>query len=42
MAERLILTKYIDHSESHTLTHYKSVGGYESLKKQCQCLLRKS
>jgi NADH-quinone oxidoreductase subunit F len=33
MAERLILTKYIDHPESHTLTHYKSVGGYESLKK---------
>jgi len=33
VAERLILTKYIDHPESHTLKHYRSVGGYEALKK---------
>jgi NADH-quinone oxidoreductase subunit F len=33
MGERLLLTKHIDHPESHSLKHYKSVGGYESLKK---------
>lgn len=33
MGERLILTKHIDHPESSSLKHYKSVGGYTSLKK---------
>lgn len=33
MGERLILTKHIDHPESHTLVHYQSVGGYSALKK---------
>lgn len=33
MAEKLLLTKHIDHPESHTLNHYQSVGGYKSAKK---------
>ncbi|MCE9501827.1 MAG: NADH-quinone oxidoreductase subunit NuoF [Leptospira sp.] len=33
MGELKILTKYADHPESKTLSHYKSVGGYEGLKK---------
>jgi NADH-quinone oxidoreductase subunit F len=33
MGEKILLTKYIDHPESHTLKHYQSVGGYESLAK---------
>ncbi|WCL48194.1 NADH-quinone oxidoreductase subunit NuoF [Leptospira sp. GIMC2001] len=33
MAERLLLTKYIDDPTSHTLEHYKSVGGYEAIRK---------
>lgn len=33
MGELKLITKYVDHPESATLKHYRSVGGYESAKK---------
>ncbi|GBF49616.1 NADH dehydrogenase subunit F [Leptospira ryugenii] len=33
MGLRKLLTTHIDHPESHSLSHYQSVGGYVSLKK---------